>query len=70
MAMKGPYRDFFPIGPQTIKLRLPAGVQAKRAHLLVAERTIPIARTQERTADHLIFTVPTILDHEVVAIET
>ena len=66
MAMKGPYRDFFPIGAQTIKLRLPAGVHAKQARLLVAEKATPIARSGQTI---LILNVPTILDHEVVAID-
>ena len=65
MAMKGPYRDFFPIGAQTIKLRQPSGIQAKQARLLVAEKATPITRS----GDDLILNVPSILDHEVVAID-
>jgi hypothetical protein len=65
MAMKGPYRDFFPIGTQTIKLRQPSGIQAKQARLLVAEKATPITRS----GDDLILNVPSILDHEVVAID-
>jgi hypothetical protein len=65
MTMKGPYRDFFPIGAQTIKLRLPSGTHAKQAHLLVAEKSIPI----DRHEDELILNVPGILDHEVIAID-
>ena len=65
LAMKGPYRDFFPVGAQTLRLRLPSGVSAKRARLLVAEKEVPIARD----GGTLKITVPSILDHEVVAIE-
>lgn len=65
MAMKGPYRDFFPIGAQTLKLRLPANTQAKQARLLVAGKTIPISRS----GPTITITVPGILDHEVVAID-
>jgi hypothetical protein len=65
MTMKGPYRDFFPIGAQTIKLRLPAGIQAKQARLLVSEKPAPITRSEE----DLILNVPSILDHEVIAID-
>jgi hypothetical protein len=65
MAMKGPYRDFFPVGPHTVRLRLPGDVQAKRARLLAADRDIAI----ERSGGTLSVTVPSILDHEVVAIE-
>lgn len=65
MAMKGPYRDFFPVGAQTIKLQLPADTHPEQAHLLVANQTIPI----DRTGSTITLTVPTILDHEVVAID-
>jgi hypothetical protein len=60
-----PYRDFFPIGAQTIKLRLPSGIRAKQARLLVAEKATPISHN----GDELILNVASILDHEVVAIE-
>jgi len=65
MTMKGPYRDFFPIGEQTLTLRLPGDVRAKQARLLVADRTIDM----ERSGAALRLTVPSILDHEVVAID-
>jgi hypothetical protein len=65
MAMKGPYRDFFPVGPHTVRLRLPVDVQAKRARLLAADKSVAI----ERAGATLSVTVPSILDHEVVAIE-
>jgi hypothetical protein len=65
MAMKGPYRDFFPVGPHTVRVRLPAGVAAKRARLLAADKEVAI----ERTGTAVSVTVPSIRDHEVVAIE-
>ncbi len=65
MAMKGPYRDFFPVGQQTIKLRPPVELKAKQARLLVAGKTIPI----ERSGETMTITVPSILDHEVVAVD-
>jgi hypothetical protein len=65
MTMKGPYRGFFPVGPQRLKLNLPADIQAKQARLLVADSSIPI----ERDGSAIALTVPSILDHEVVAIE-
>jgi hypothetical protein len=37
MAMKGPYREFFPVGEQKIKVRLREGSQANAVHLLVAD---------------------------------
>jgi hypothetical protein len=65
MAMKGPYRDFFPVGPHTVRLHLPADVQAKRARLLATDKVVAM----DRSATVLSVTVPSILDHEVVAIE-
>jgi hypothetical protein len=65
MTMKGPYRDFFPVGAQTIKLRLPSGVRASHVRLLVADKSVPF----ELSGSVLAVTVPSILDHEVVAID-
>ena len=65
MAMKGPYRDFFPVGPHTVRVRLPAGVAAKRARLLAADKEVAM----ERAGSAVSVTVPSIRDHEVVAIE-
>jgi hypothetical protein len=65
MAMKGPYRDFFPVGPQTVKLGVPDGTKIKNARLLVADRTIAI----EHSGAMLTLTIPSVLDHEVVALE-
>ncbi len=67
MAMKGPYREFFPVGEQKIKVRLPEGINAKVVHLLVADRR---AAAQRQDNDREVtITVPSILDHEVVAID-
>jgi hypothetical protein len=65
MAMKGPYRDFFPVGPHTVRVRLPDGVAAKRARLLAADKEVAM----ERRGTTVSVTVPSIRDHEVVAIE-
>jgi hypothetical protein len=65
MAMKGPYRGFFPVGPHVVRLRLPSDVQAKGARLLAADKSVAI----EHTGGTVNVTVPSILDHEVVAIE-
>jgi hypothetical protein len=45
MAMKGPYRDFFPIGPHTIRLKLPGDPHAKQARLLVAGKPVDLLRS-------------------------
>lgn len=65
MAMKGPYRDFFPVGPHIVRLRLPSDVHAKRARLLAAGKDIAL----EHSGTTISVTVPSILDHEVVAID-
>ena len=65
MTMKGPYRGFFPIGAQTVTLRLNGHAQPKTARLLVADKSVPM----EHTGDVLRVIVPSVLDHEVVAFE-
>jgi hypothetical protein len=65
MAMKGPYREFFPVGEQKIKVCLPEVSQAKAVHLLVADKSPAF----QRNGQELTIIVPSILDHEVVAID-
>jgi hypothetical protein len=65
MAMKGPFREFVPVGAQTVRVGLPAGARAKRVHLLVSDKT-PRVR---RHGPDLTVTIPSVLDHEVVAID-
>jgi hypothetical protein len=65
MAMKGPYRTFFPVGPHTVRLSLPSDLNPTHARLLVAETDVQFLRT----GSVLTVRVPSILDHEVVAIE-
>ncbi len=65
MAMKGPFREFIPVGEQRVKVRLPERLHAKAAHLLVAEKNPRV----QHSGSELTITVPSILDHEVVAID-
>ena len=65
MTMKGPFREFVPVGEQTVRIRMPAGPAAKKVHLLVGKQN-PIVQSD---GANLNVTVPTILDHEVVAID-
>jgi hypothetical protein len=65
MAMKGPYRDFFPVGPHTVKVRMPEGVEAKGVRLLASGKDAVVARSETT----LNISVPSIRDHEVVAVE-
>jgi hypothetical protein len=64
MMMKGPIRELYAVGPQRVGVRLPAGRRAREVRLLVSK-----ADAQPHDAgDVLNLTVPSILDHEVVAI--
>ena len=65
MAMKGPYREFIPVGEQKVRVHLSEGAHLRAAHLLVAENSPHI----ERNVSELTITVPSILAHEVVAID-
>lgn len=65
MAMKGPYRDFFSVGPHTVGINLPSDLRPKKARLLVAETNVELSRSGTMHSVR----VPSILDHEVVAID-
>ncbi len=65
MMMKGPVRELIPVGEQKVRLRLPDGARARRVWLLAADKR-PHA---ERAGQYLRVTVPSILDHEIVAID-
>jgi hypothetical protein len=65
MMMKGPFREVIPIGEQQVTVRLPRGKRAARVQLLAAGGTPPVR--EEAGALHL--AVPSILVHEVVAID-
>ena len=65
MMMKGPMRELIAIGPQRVRVRLPDGVRPRGVRLLAAG-TIPRFERSDRS---LTINVPSILDHEVVAID-
>ena len=65
MLMKGPVREFFPVGAQEVRLRLPADLTPQGVRLLVAE-----SEPEFGFADGVLTVlVPSILDHEVVAVD-
>jgi hypothetical protein len=66
MMMKGPFREFFPIGEQQVSVRLPAGLQVKAVRLLVSEEQTPHYQV---TSGWVVVRVPSILDREVLAID-
>ena len=65
MMMRGPFRELIPVGQQTVRLRLPEGKKAGKVHLLRAGA----APQMEEIEGELTIIVPSILDHEVVAID-
>jgi hypothetical protein len=65
MMMKGPVRNLFPVGPQTVRVKLPDGAKARGVRFLVSE-----AKAQWRqNAGWIETTIPAISLHEVVAID-
>jgi hypothetical protein len=65
MMMKGPVRELIAIGEQHLRLRLPDGTRPKEVRLLAAERAL----RADISGPYLSLTVPSILDHEVVAVD-
>ena len=65
MMMKGPVRELLPLGPQRVRVTLPAGTRPSKVTLLSSDA----APVTTRDGDTLTVQVPTILDHEVVAID-
>jgi hypothetical protein len=65
MMMKGPLREFVPTPAQQVTVRLPKGAKAKKVRLLVSTH-MPRIREGNETVT---LTIPSIVDHEVVAID-
>jgi Hypothetical glycosyl hydrolase 6/Beta-galactosidase trimerisation domain/TAT (twin-arginine translocation) pathway signal sequence len=65
MMMKGPVREFLPLGEQRVRVRLPEGTTVRGVRLLVADAT-PEFRQVGTVLD---VTVPSIIVHEVLGID-
>jgi len=65
MMMKGPFREFIRIGEQKLQIKTPGNTKVKNIHLLVSDKS-PDYKTRD---DIVSLTVPSILDHEVVALD-
>lgn len=65
MMMKGPIRDIVPVGPQQVRVAVPARRNIQRARLLVAGTSVPFRRAGEFVE----LQVPSIGLHEVVAFD-
>lgn len=65
MAMRPGFRELIPSPPQDVKVQLPDGRAARRVQLLVSRQTPPVKRIPGAVS----LTIPSILDHEVIAID-
>ena len=65
MAMRPNAHQLIPSPPQHVVVRLPKGAKAVRVQLLAAGREVPVAQT----GGSVRLTVPSVLDHEVIAID-
>jgi len=65
MMLRASFRELLPIGEQRVSVRIPAGKTPRGVRLLVAGRSAPM----QYADGWLTFTVPSILDHEVAAID-
>jgi hypothetical protein len=63
---RGWIRDFYPIGAQSVTMKLPQGARVRRVELLRAESDIPF-RAANGTVE---FTIPKVVDYEVAALYT
>jgi Hypothetical glycosyl hydrolase 6/Beta-galactosidase trimerisation domain len=61
---RGWIRDFYPIGPQKVRMQVSAGTRVKSIVLLRAETPIPF----RQAAGAIEFTIPRVLDYEIAAI--
>ena len=63
---RGWMREFFPIGEQKVRIKLPAGKRVARIELLRAGGTIPF----RQSGGQVEFTIPKVVDYEVAAMTT
>ncbi len=65
MMMKGPIRELIPVGEQTVRVRLPDGKKARKVQLLSGRHAPQVSESP----GHISVKVPSILDHEILAID-
>lgn len=61
---RGWFRDFYPIGAQSVRFQIPAEREVSRIQLLRADKDIPF----KRAGSAIEFTIPGVTDYEVAAI--
>jgi hypothetical protein len=69
MMMKGPFRELIPIGEQKVRVRLPRDQKVKRVQLLVGAKSLRAEESAANSERYLAVAVPTILAHEVIAVD-
>jgi hypothetical protein len=65
MMMKGPIREYYAVGEQRVRVQVPDGRTVRSARLLVAEKAV----SAQQDGQWLEVIVPSVLDHEVVAVD-
>jgi Hypothetical glycosyl hydrolase 6/Beta-galactosidase trimerisation domain len=65
MMMKGPVREFIPSPPQEVTVRIPQGKKPAKVKLLVSAHVPQIRQSNGAIS----LTIPSIRDHEVIAID-
>jgi hypothetical protein len=65
MMMKGPLRELIPVGEQVVRLLVPPEKQVARVHLLRAG----ISPDVQVESGAIIVRVPSVLEHEVIAVD-
>jgi hypothetical protein len=61
---RGWVREFYPIGEQKVRFRVPAGRHITRVELLRSERTVPF----HAVGDAIEFAIPSIENYEIAAL--
>jgi hypothetical protein len=69
MMMRPSFREMIPVPAQQVRLRLPPGKRAAKVQFLVGGNTPPITPKVQRSRGWVIVTVPSIVDHEVIAVD-
>lgn len=64
-AMKGPFREILPVGPQRVRIQLNGTTRPTAVRLLVADREVPWSVD----GSYLELTVPEVRDREVIGVE-
>ena len=62
--LRGWFSEIYPLGPQKVRMTLPAGFKVKNVHLLAAGTQVPITTSPNAVE----FTIPQVRDYEVAAI--